>query len=94
MTHDQVRTVVFRHLHELVPGTAERSIDELAPLHDIGVDSLDLVDVASRSMQELEVKLPRAEVGRIRTMNDLIQALHRSVLAARAEAESAATGPA
>lgn len=87
MNRDEVRTVVFRHLHEMVPGTSERVIDEHAPLNEIGVDSLDLVDVASRSMQELSVKLPRAAIGRIRTMDDLIQVLLETVQAAQAAAE-------
>ena len=89
MTRDQVRDIVFHHLHELVPDTAGRDIDEMALLNEIGVDSLDLVDVASRSMQDLGVKLPRAEIGRIHTLDDLIQALLRTALAAAAEPPAA-----
>jgi acyl carrier protein len=78
MTPDTVRTVVLRHLHEIVPGLAGRPIDVDAPLSQVGADSLDLLDVTSRSMQELGVKLPRAEVVNIRTLNDLVAVLHRA----------------
>lgn len=77
MTPEAVRAVVLRHLHEIVPGTAAREVDADAPLNEIGADSLDLLDVTSRSMQELGVKLPRAEVTRIRTLNDLVAVLHQ-----------------
>jgi acyl carrier protein/polyketide biosynthesis acyl carrier protein len=77
MTPDAVRAIVFRHLHEIVPGTAVREVDADAPLNEIGADSLDLLDVTSRSMQELGVKIPRTEVTSIRTLNDLVAVLHR-----------------
>ena len=50
MTDEQVRNIVLRHLHELAPEAANRTLDLNAPLQEVGVDSLDLVDVASRSM--------------------------------------------
>lgn len=77
MTDEEVRAIVLKHLHDLVPDTAERDIPYDAMLDSLGADSLDLVDVASRAMQELQVKLPRAEIGRIRTLGDLVQALRR-----------------
>lgn len=77
MSREEILAIVVRHLHELVPGTAERALDPDAPLNEIGADSLDLVDVASRSMQELQVKIPRSEIGRIRTLNDLVEVLHQ-----------------
>jgi acyl carrier protein len=76
MTRDDVCVIVFRHLHELVPGSADRAISLDAPLQEIGVDSLDLVDVASRSMQEMSIKLPRTMIGRIHTLNDLVDVLY------------------
>jgi acyl carrier protein/polyketide biosynthesis acyl carrier protein len=80
MTSEDVRAIVLKHLHQLVPGTAERALDEDAPLNEIGADSLDLVDVASRSMQDLSVRLPRTDIGRIKTFRDLVRALHEKVV--------------
>ena len=78
MTQQAVLEVVLRHLHELVPGTATAEIHLDTPLVELGADSLDLVDVASRSMQEMSVTIPRSEIGRIRTLGDLVDVLVRS----------------
>ena len=85
MTQDDIRAVVLKHLHALVPGTADLTITGETTLADLGADSLDLVDVASRSMQELKVKIPRSEIGRIRTLDDLVAVLDRTIQAARAD---------
>lgn len=82
MTHADVHALVLKHLHELVPGSAGRDFDPRSPLNEIGVDSLDLVDVASRTMQEMGVKLPRTEIVHIHTLDDLINALLRAEQAA------------
>lgn len=89
MTDEHVRDIVLRHLHDLAPEATSHPIDLDAPLHDVGVDSLDLVDVASRSMQELGVKLARAEIVHIHTLNDLIGVLRHTAEKAAAAAESA-----
>lgn len=78
MTPDDVTAIVLRHLHDLVPGTVDQDLDPNAPLKELGADSLDLVDVASRSMQELGVRIQRSEIGRIRTLADLVGVLHRA----------------
>jgi acyl carrier protein len=85
MNPEHIREVVLKHLHALVPGTAEMEITSATRLADIGADSLDLVDVASRSMEELKVKIPRSEISKIHTLDDLVGVLMRS-------AETAAAG--
>lgn len=84
MTRDQIQAIVIKHLHEIIPETAGRQLDLNASLADLHADSLDLIDVASRSMQELSIKVPRAEMGRIRTFDDLLGLLHRTWEAAQA----------
>lgn len=84
MSTPDVEAIVLRHLRELVPGMAERELDLDTPLNELGADSLDLVDVASRSMQELAEKIPRSEIGRIRTLNDLVAVLRQTWEAAQA----------
>lgn len=78
MNRDEIKRIVLRHLHDIVPETAERDIDLQSSLADLQADSLDLIDVASRSMQELAIKIPRAEMGRIRNFDDLLGLLQRT----------------
>lgn len=77
MNPEHIRAVVLKHLHALVPGTAQMEIHGGTRLADIGADSLDLVDVASRSMEELKVKIPRSEITKIHTLDDLVGVLMR-----------------
>jgi acyl carrier protein len=84
MTPEQIQAIVLKHLHELVPATQSREITGATTMRDLGADSLDLVDVASRSMQELQVKIPRSELGKIHTLDDLVGVLHRMVQAREA----------
>ena len=87
MNPDDIRAIILKHLHALVPGTAELEITGSTTLAEIGADSLDLVDVASRSMQELKVKIPRSEIARIHTLDDLVGVLYRTVETARANGQ-------
>jgi acyl carrier protein len=90
MTNEEIRAIVLKHLHELVPDSANREVPPGAMLDALGADSLDLVDVASRAMQELEVKLPRAAIAHIRTLDDLVEALQAASVAKATEGTSPA----
>ncbi|MEY3210014.1 MAG: hypothetical protein RIT28_495 [Pseudomonadota bacterium] len=82
MPKDHVQQVVITHLHRLIPETAAAPVKLNAPLNELGVDSLDLLDVTSHAMMELGVKLPRAEVNNIKCLQDIIDALDRAQSAA------------
>ena len=82
MSKDHVQNVVIKHLHRLIPETAAAPVQLDAPLNELGVDSLDLLDVTSQAMMELGVKLPRAEVSNIKRLQDIIDALDRAKSAA------------
>ena len=78
MAKDHVQQVVIKHLHRLIPETAAAPVRLDAPLNELGVDSLDLLDVTSHAMMELGVKLPRSEVSGIKRLQDIIDALDRA----------------
>jgi acyl carrier protein len=41
-------------------------------MRDMGADSLQIVEVVSRSMKELKVKVPRTELSRAQNLGDLL----------------------
>lgn len=96
MTQQDILAIVLKHLHDLVPGASERPVEIDAPISDLGADSLDLVDMASRSMQEIGVTIPRSEIGRIHSLRDLVAVLHRVHEAEQVNpaAQAEAAGPA
>ena len=57
-------------------------IDTARSLKDYRVNSLDMVEIVSRSMRELKVKVPRAELRNLTNIDGLIDLLHQTVLAA------------
>lgn len=48
--------------------------DECAPLRDLGVTSLDLVELIGGLSDALEVRVPRAELVKIVSLSDLLDA--------------------
>ena len=81
MNRDQVRDVVFKHITGAIEGLRATEIDPNRSLRDYGVNSLDMVEIVSRSMRELKVKVPRAELRKLSNIDGLIDMLHRAVLA-------------
>ena len=52
-------------------------VDPARSMHDHDLVSIDVVEVVSRSMRELQVTVPLPELRKLRTINDLVDALHR-----------------
>jgi acyl carrier protein len=77
MNRDQVREVVFKHISGAVEGLRAAEIDPSRSLRDYGVNSLDMVEIVSRCMRELKVKVPRVELRKLTNINGLIDLLHR-----------------
>ena len=92
MNRDQVRDVVFKHITGAIEGLRATEIDPNRSLRDYGVNSLDMVEIVSRCMRELKVKVPRVELRKLTNINGLIDLLHR-VLPANPTAVVAQTGP-
>jgi acyl carrier protein len=82
MNRDQVRGVVLKHITSTVEGLQSVQIDPVRSLKDYGVNSLDMVEIVSRCMRELKVKVPRAELRKLTNINGLIDLLHQVVVTA------------
>jgi acyl carrier protein len=81
MSRDAILALVVRHVAEAVEGLEVANVDPTRPMQDHDLTSLDIVEVITRSMQELKVKVPRAQLRHVRTINELVDALHRAVVA-------------
>jgi len=46
-------------------------LDPSKPMKDYGANSLDIIEVVSTSMRELNIKIPRAELANITTLDQL-----------------------
>ena len=76
MNRDLVRAVVFKHITGAVDGLRATEIDPTRSLRDYHVNSLDMVEIVSRCMRELKIKVPRAELRKLTNIDGLIDLLH------------------
>lgn len=76
---DKVLEVLKKHLSECVEDIDVANLDTTRSMKDYGVNSLDMVEVVSRSMRELKVKVPRAELNKLKNIDGLVDLLNASL---------------
>lgn len=76
MNRDHVVDVVKKYLADCLEDVDVSQLDTSRSMKDYGVNSLDMVEVVSRSMRELKVKVPRAELNKLQNIDGLVDLLH------------------
>jgi len=79
MTREEILVVIKKHLVDAVDDLDPNTIDVQKSMKDYGANSLDLVEVVSRSMRELKVKVPRSELAKLTNIEGLVELFHKSV---------------
>jgi acyl carrier protein len=77
MTREDILIVVKKHIRDISEDLTEEQIDPAKSMKDLGINSLDIVEVVSCSMRELKVKVPRSELSKLTNINALVELLHR-----------------
>jgi acyl carrier protein len=72
MSREEMFAVVKANVEKIVEGAEGQEITEAISMRDLGADSLQMVEVVSRSMKELRVKVPRTELTAARNLGDLL----------------------
>jgi len=78
MTREEMFAVVKANMQEIVEAAKGRDILETDSMRDIGADSLEIVEVVSRSMKQLRIKVPRTELTKAENLKDLLDLFERS----------------
>lgn len=92
MTREDVLDVVKKHICDIAEELKTEQIDPSRSMKDLGINSLDIVEVVSCSMRELKVKVPRSELSKLSNINGLVDLLYRA--AEQKQSAPAATMPA
>lgn len=71
MTKEQVIEVIKKNIAENLDDVEVESIDPNKTMKDYGANSLDIIEVVSTSMRELNIKIPRAELADIQNIDEL-----------------------
>lgn len=72
MTRAEMFAIVRANIEKIVEGAAGQQITEDVNMRDLGADSLQIVEVVSRSMKELKVRVPRTELSTAKSLRDLL----------------------
>lgn len=72
VTRDEMFVVVKSNIQEIVEGAKGVEIKETDSMRDYGADSLEIVEVVSRSMKDLKIKVPRTELSGAKSLKDLL----------------------
>jgi acyl carrier protein len=77
MTREHIFEIIKTNLHKVVESTRDVAISEERSMKEYGADSLEIVEVVSRSMKELKLKIPRTELSGAKNLRDLLDIFER-----------------
>jgi len=71
MTKADVISVIKKNILDNLEDLNEADIDPTKSMKDYGANSLDIIEVVSTSMREINIKIPRSELADISTIDQL-----------------------
>jgi polyketide biosynthesis acyl carrier protein len=77
MERAEVVELVTRNLKRTAVELRDVEIDPAVPFQELGVTSIDVVEVVSSCMRTMRIKVPRAALNDLECLNDLVDLLHR-----------------
>ena len=72
MSREEIFEVLKENIVNVIEGTKDITIKESDSMKDYGADSLEMVEVVSRSMKQLKTKVRRTELSKASNLGDLI----------------------
>jgi acyl carrier protein len=77
---DTIRQALLGNLRRVVARAPEQIDDAQSLRADFGADSLQVVEIVSRTMRELKIRIPRTELARAKSISDLLDLFEASAL--------------
>ncbi len=71
-SREEIFSAICANARMIIPGLDGKEILESNSMRDFGADSLEMVEVVSRSMKQLRIKVPRAKLLPIKNLKDLV----------------------
>ncbi len=72
-TKEAVVEVILKNLRENLYDVDTETIDPKSSMKDHGANSLDVIEVVSATMRELEIRVPRSELTQIENIEQLAE---------------------
>lgn len=71
MQKDEVVSLLQEELAEQLDGVEQQDLDPDLSMRDFGANSLDVIEVVTSVMRQLDIKIPRSKLADIETINGL-----------------------
>lgn len=71
MSKDEIIELIEDELVEQLDHVQREDVDPHISMRDIGANSLDLIEVVTACMRELDIKIPRSQLADIETIDGL-----------------------
>jgi acyl carrier protein len=78
MTRDEMFTVIKANIQKIIEGAKGHEITENDSMKNFAADSLEIVEVVSRSMKELKIKIPRTELSSAKNLKELLDLFEKA----------------
>jgi acyl carrier protein len=73
INRDDVFSAIKANMVEIIEGARGKEIQETQSLvRDFGADSLEIVEVVSRTMKRLKLKVPRTQLAEAKSLGELV----------------------
>jgi acyl carrier protein len=72
MNRQEIFGVIQSNMRAIIEGVDGQEVQESQSMRDFGADSLQVVEVVSRSMKALRLRVPRADLMKARNLRDLV----------------------
>ncbi|MBP2323427.1 acyl carrier protein [Kibdelosporangium banguiense] len=82
VTREGIFAVITKNIATVIEGAEGLEVTETASMKDFGADSLEMVEVVSRSMKELRIKVPRTELSKASNLKELVDIFEHFAAAA------------
>ncbi len=79
MTRDEIFAVVKSNIQAIIEGAKGKDITEDNSMRDYQADSLEIVEVVSRSMKQLKIRVPRTELAGASNLKDLVDLFEKAI---------------
>jgi len=79
MQREQIAEMVEKYMVEVVDDLDPATMDFSMSMKELGVNSLDIVEIVSCVMRDLRVKVPRVELQNLTNVNQFVDLLQRVV---------------
>jgi len=78
MSREEIIATLKKNICEAIDGIDPDAIDTSKSMKELGANSLDMVEIVSRTMRQLRVKIPRSELNKLENIDGLIDLIHAS----------------